>query len=251
MPGLVQVDEDIDAPQESAATVHVEVRVHVELAAGKDLMKGAAPEMRVGNQACYAGEPLKEVKERHLVEFRQHATNLGLDAAKVALLRAAELSDLVRTDVRLFKVRMLRLGEAGEAQFGDVVREEVVHDDVGEGLCIAVRVGEVGCRRQQLRAEPGKEVGLLRSAEQIAEIHVVAPNRRLPPWAGASPLRLGTSPRVAGGEQCGRTHTGPVLADIVRWLGRGWFTDGSFRFGCVRSTVFCLGCGRTGGLALT
>ena len=110
-PGPVQVDEHVDAPQESTPTIHIEVRVHVELAAGENLMEGTTPEMRVGNQASDAGEPFEEVKEGHLVELGQDTPNLRIDPAKIALLRAPELADLVGGDVWLLKMRVIGLGK--------------------------------------------------------------------------------------------------------------------------------------------
>src|SRR5689334_1085681 len=109
LPVLVEVKEPVEPAVEVQAGVPVEIRVHLQVAAGPDLVKAATCEVGVGNQALDTGEALEEVDEHLTVELGKEVAGGRPEALEV---RKSQL-DLLGV-VELLPFGIAGLGELGE-----------------------------------------------------------------------------------------------------------------------------------------
>src|SRR5574338_721641 len=147
-PIRVQVQQQVEATVQTQPPVPVEVGVDLEKAVALDLMQTAADEVRVGNHAVDAGEPLEEFAYRRRIELREHvprrAAHLGLGVRR-------ELG--FGTGPESLPIDVPRRGKFLEHLVEDLGRHELVDDGVRKRA--GVRVA-----RAQFLGERGQAAGI-------------------------------------------------------------------------------------------
>src|SRR5215203_2023812 len=127
LPILVQVDQQVQTAVQLEQRVPVEIHVDFQEAAGLDLVRPGPAVVRIGDQPFDAGERPQELEQRR----RIHLIKKELDARPQGILvPVAEL--LLRGVVELAPGDLVRTREIVQNLLQDLVRKEVVQDDVGE-----------------------------------------------------------------------------------------------------------------------
>jgi hypothetical protein len=129
LPVLVEVDEQVEPAIELQQGVPVEVHVHLEEAAGKDLMRPRAAVVGVRNEPFDPGQRLQEPQDGGGIHLVEEELQVGRQRR---LVPVAEL--LLGGVVESPPIDLVRPGKLGKDRLQDLVRKQIVDHDVGERL---------------------------------------------------------------------------------------------------------------------
>src|SRR5262245_56622128 len=136
-PVLVQVYEEIDAPDQVQFGIQVEVGVNAQPTAAIDFVESSAREIRVRYQTVNTGEMFEPLEQWARVEQVQVvATHVGREV--IGLVPSLQ----IRVRVRSQDTAMLLGGEAREDLFDEVDGQEIVDHDMRKRLRGAVLRGQ-------------------------------------------------------------------------------------------------------------
>src|SRR5688572_30985212 len=85
LPIAVQIDQQIEPAVEAQFGMPIEIGVHLEKAAGQDLVWPGASVVGVRNEAVDPGQRLQELQNRHRVHVQQEITQMLLERRRVAV----------------------------------------------------------------------------------------------------------------------------------------------------------------------
>src|SRR5262249_52855018 len=130
LPIAVQIQQHIQAPIQPKLKVSIEIGMHGELPAGKNVVKAAAIEMGIGNNRLNAGDGLEVVHKRGRIQEMKQAAR---DRAHVTFVIASQLHLLKALEPDPGNVTLAR--KLGDNAIEDALGEETVDDNVVEGVC--------------------------------------------------------------------------------------------------------------------